>query len=121
LYGIAQGVASNHRRRVVRKDAPLVGTEDLPGGVEMRAAPREAALEAADSIIRFSDTLGDAERELFALGLVEQIPALELAADLGLPVADVRQRVSRLRERFRRFVSGPSLRPSRPPACLARD
>jgi RNA polymerase sigma-70 factor (ECF subfamily) len=121
LYGIAQGVASNHRRRVVRKDAPLVGTEDLPAGLEMRAAPREAALEAADSIIRFSDTLSDADRDLFALGLVEQIPAVELAGELGLRVADVRQRVSRLRERFRRFVSGPSPRNARPEACLARD
>ena len=121
LYGIAQGVASNHRRRVVRKDAPLVGTEDLPSGVEMRAAPREAALEAADAIIRFSHTLGDADRALFALGLVEQVPALELAGELGSRVADVRERISRLRERFRRFVSGPATRSARPMVCLARD
>jgi RNA polymerase sigma-70 factor (ECF subfamily) len=110
VYGIAQYTAANHRRSVRRKSAPL---EPLHGGLPSAEPSPDAQAEArqlADVIQRFCDELDEGRRTVFVLGLLEEVPAAEIAELLAIPVNTVYSRKRALeralRERLERHEQG---------------
>jgi len=112
VYGIAQFTAANHRRSVRRKSAPL---EPLHAGIESAEPSPEAHAEArqlADVIQSFCDELDEGRRAVFVLGLLEEVPAAEIAELLAIPVNTVYSRKRALeralRDRLERHEQGSS-------------
>jgi RNA polymerase sigma-70 factor, ECF subfamily len=121
VYGIAQYTAANHRRSVRRKSAPL---EPLDGGLESAEPSPDAHAEArqlADVIQTFCNELDEGRRAVFVLGLLEEVPAAEIAELLAIPVNTVYSRKRALeralRDRLERHEQGFS--PSAPSHALA--
>lgn len=112
VYGIAQYTAANHRRSARRKSAPL---EPLHLGLESAEPSPEAHAEAselADVIQNFCNELDEGRRAVFVLGLLEEVPAAEIAELLAIPVNTVYSRKRALeralRERLERLDEGLS-------------
>ena len=103
LFAILQRVAANHRRRRRRKQTPLVPLSDTLEGEPTPLAHVEA-VEAARTIERFCAALDDDRRALFVLAVLEDLPAAEVSATLGLPIAKVYSRVHALREGLKRAL-----------------
>lgn len=110
VYGIAQYTAANHRRSVRRKSAPL---EPLHGGLQSAEPSPDAQAEArqlADVIQSFCDELDEGRRTVFVLGLLEEVPAVEIAELLAIPVNTVYSRKRALeralRDRLERHEQG---------------
>lgn len=97
LYGIARRVSSNarkvERRRVRKHDALRHHHAQRSEGV--------GKVEASVVLERFVQTLDPADRELFALGVVEGLTGRELSAALGAPASTLHGRLQSLRRRFR--------------------
>ena len=93
LFAIVERVAFNHRRRRQRREAPL---EPLDGR-EPSDAPdpfdRASASEAARFTESFLDSLDPGKRAVFALALIEGMPASEVAGALGIPMNTVYSRI----------------------------
>jgi RNA polymerase sigma-70 factor (ECF subfamily) len=105
LFGIVRNVASNHRRGVGRKQAPLVPlTEDPvhagPGPVE-HAQDREAAA----FVQGFMAALDDDRRALFLLAVLEEMAIPEVAGALEIPLNTAYTRLRRLRAEFARALA----------------
>jgi RNA polymerase sigma-70 factor (ECF subfamily) len=116
VYGIAQYTAANHRRSVRRKSAPL---EPLEVGLESAEPSPDAHAEArqlADVIQSFCDELDEGRRAVFVLGLLEEVPAAEIAELLAIPVNTVYSRKRALeralRDRLEQHEQGFSPSPS---------
>jgi RNA polymerase sigma-70 factor (ECF subfamily) len=101
IFAIVQRVASNHRRTRARKLAPLTPFTDRPGQEPTPHAHAEAT-EAAALVERFCADLDAERRAIFVLALLEETPAAEVAAALGIPVNTVYRRVHAMREALRR-------------------
>lgn len=103
LFAIARRVAHDYRRTESRKGG------GLPLG-ETHASPQPGPYEdtvksqASDIILRFLDTLPDAQREVFILGELEQLSAPEMSAALGANVSTIYSRVQAARGALERFV-----------------
>jgi len=98
VFGIVENTAANHRRRRARKlDRLQPLDEEHPAGDPSPHARAEGK-EAADLIVRFCAELEDGRRAVFVLGLLEGVPAAEIAASLGLPVNTVYTRMHALRQ-----------------------
>jgi RNA polymerase sigma-70 factor (ECF subfamily) len=101
VYGIAQYTAANHRRSMRRKSAPLepldVGLRSEEPGPDAHAEARELA----DVIQGFCDELDEGRRTVFVLGLLEEVPALEIAELLSIPVNTVYSRKRALERALR--------------------
>ena len=111
IFGIAQNIASNHRRSRARK---LDRLEPLPAHVlssEPSPHAHSEGREAADAILEFSETLEEGRRAVFVLGLLEGMPAPEIAALLGIPVNTVYSRVHALRGELERHLARRELEP----------
>ena len=104
LFAILQRVAANYRRRWRRKLTPLVQLADTIGDEPTPLAHAEAA-EAARVVERFCASLDPDRRALFVLSVLEELPAAEVSAALGLPVAKVYSRVHALREGVKRALA----------------
>jgi RNA polymerase sigma-70 factor, ECF subfamily len=104
LFAILQRVASNYRRKHRRKQAPLTSLEESAGDEPTPLAHVEAA-EAARSIEAFCAALPPERRALFVLAVLEELPAAEVAATLGVPTAKVYSRVHSLREALKRALA----------------
>jgi len=105
LFGIARNVASNHRRRAARKQAPLVDlAEELPS-VGPGPAEYVQDQEAAAFVNRFMDGLNEDKRGLFFLAVLEGMAIPEVAAALALPVNTAYTRVRRLRLEFQQALA----------------
>jgi RNA polymerase sigma-70 factor (ECF subfamily) len=104
LFAILHRVASNYRRKRRRKQAPLTSLEEAAGDEPTPLAHVEAA-EAARSIEDFCTALPPERRALFVLAVLEELPAAEVAATLGLPIAKVYSRVHALREALKRALA----------------
>jgi len=112
LLGIALRVAADARRAVVRRrEVPM---DDV---VEMAAAPGPAPEEVLDDkqalglLSAHLARLPDEMREAFVLFELEELPAPEVAALLGVPVGTVASRVRRARDSIRQHLNrkrGPS-------------
>lgn len=101
VYGIAQYTAANHRRSVRRKSAPL---QPLDVGLESAEPSPDAHAEArqlADVIQTFCDELDEGRRAVFVLGLLEEVPAAEIAELLAIPVNTVYSRKRSLERALR--------------------
>ena len=101
VFGIAQNVANNHRRTRRRKFDRL---EALPDGVASAEPTPQAHAEyreAADAVLDFCAALDETRRTLFVLGVLEGLPASEIAATLGISVSSVYTRIHGLRHELR--------------------
>ncbi len=101
LFSIVGHVAFNYRRAQRRKAAPLQPID--PAHASDAPDPLEHATgsEAARFVERFLETLDDGKRAVFALALIEELPAPEVAQLLGIPVNTVYSRVRTVRQAFR--------------------
>ena len=107
VYGVAQRVAANHRRGHRRKSAALEPLDHHSVlSHEPDAHSRVEAREAADAVVRFCAQLEPDRRTLFVLGILENVPAAELAALLGIPVNTVYTRTRALRLALREQIDG---------------
>lgn len=128
VYGIAQYTAANHRRSARRKSAPLEPLHlGLESGLESSEPSPDAHAEArqlADVIQRFCDELDEGRRTVFVLGLLEEVPAAEIAELLAIPVNTVYSRKRALeralRDRLERHERGYAPSASTP-ALAARS
>jgi RNA polymerase sigma-70 factor, ECF subfamily len=104
IYGIAQYTAANHRRSTRRKNAPLEPLEPLAGRLhsdEPRPDAHAEARELAEVIHGFCDELDEGRRTVFVLGLLEEVPAAEIAELLAIPVNTVYSRKRALERALR--------------------
>jgi RNA polymerase sigma-70 factor, ECF subfamily len=105
VYGIAQYTAANHRRSARRKSAPLEPLHPgLESGLESSEPSPYAHAEArqlADVIQSFCDELDEGRRAVFVLGLLEEVPAAEIAELLAIPVNTVYSRKRALERALR--------------------
>jgi RNA polymerase sigma-70 factor (ECF subfamily) len=109
VYGIAQYTAANHRRATRRKSAPLEplhlclqsGHESRLESAEPRPDAHAEARQLADVIQSFCDELDEGRRAVFVLGLIEEVPAAEIAELLAIPVNTVYSRKRALERALR--------------------
>jgi RNA polymerase sigma-70 factor (ECF subfamily) len=111
VFGIAQNIASNHRRMRHRK---LDRLEALPGQVSSPEPSPQAhteGREAAHAVLSFCEGLEEGRRAVFVLGLLEGVPAPEIAALLGIPVNTVYSRVRALRDGLEQHLARREVEP----------
>jgi RNA polymerase sigma-70 factor (ECF subfamily) len=106
LYGIARGVAANHRRGRGRAQRRL----ELVGRAPAAPPPddphtRLEQREGLDIVARFLDALDPDKREVFVLAEVEGMSGPEIAEALGTKVDTVYSRLREARRRFERVVA----------------
>jgi RNA polymerase sigma-70 factor (ECF subfamily) len=104
LFAILQRVALNYRRTRRRKQSQLSPFADAVGNEPTPHAHAEAA-EAARVIEGFCANLDAERRSLFVLAVLEDLPAVEVSAALGLPITKVYSRVHALREGLKRALA----------------
>jgi RNA polymerase sigma-70 factor (ECF subfamily) len=97
LFGIADGVARNHRRTARRKRTDgtarsELGPDDLP---DSKQSPfqRTADREGLGLVQSFLDSLDDDKRAVFILAELEQMPAPAIAEAVGTNVNTVYSRL----------------------------
>lgn len=101
LFGIVRNVASNVRRSVKRKGG-LALLEEEPASLEPGPHQRAEAAESARFVQRFMSGLPDAKREVFALAILEELPAPEVASLLEIPLNTAYSRLRSVRLDFQR-------------------
>jgi RNA polymerase sigma-70 factor (ECF subfamily) len=99
LFGICLRVMAAHRRRAwVRRER---ASDDLP---ELRSADDPAQdLEAAEARRRLREVLDAMDldrRAVFVMAVLEEMPADEIAAIVGVPVGTVYSRLHTARQQF---------------------
>ena len=99
LFSIARHVAANARRR--RKRRPEAPLELEPVSSSPDPAANVETARANRFMARFLEELDDAKRAVFLLGVIEGMPAPELALMLGIPVNTVYSRQRAARQAFR--------------------
>lgn len=104
IFAIVQRVASNHRRSRRRKRDRLEPLGD--SHVAAHAGP-DAGAEAARVarlIQAFAAELDEPRRVALVLGVLERMPARELADALGVPLFTAYSRVRSVRQSLREFL-----------------
>lgn len=104
IFAIVHRVAANYLRTRRRKQPPR---EPLTESIPANQPSPEACAQAAQAVARvqeFCDRLDDGRRVVFVLGLVEAVPASEIAPLLGIPLFTVYSRMRTLREQLQRFL-----------------
>ncbi|MEO8183725.1 MAG: sigma-70 family RNA polymerase sigma factor [Deltaproteobacteria bacterium] len=100
LFAILNRVAANYRRTRKRKQSQLLPwvemASDAPG-----PDSRIEAVETARMVESFCSQLAPDRRALFVLAVLEELPAAEVAATLGMPINKVYSRLHALREALR--------------------
>lgn len=103
LYGIARGVAANHRRSHARAERRLSVVQP-PGA--MPDPETGAAQEQAAAFVRsFLEGLDEERRMLFALADIEGMKVPEIAEALGLNLNTAYSRLRATRELFQRALA----------------
>ncbi|WP_434417357.1 RNA polymerase sigma factor [Nannocystis pusilla] len=103
LYGIARGVAANHRRSNVRAERRLSVAPAPGSGPDPETG---AAQEQAAAFVRaFLDGLDEERRMLFALADIEGMKVPEIAEALGLNLNTAYSRLRATRELFQRALA----------------
>lgn len=103
LYGIARGVAANHRRSNVRAERRL--SVAPPPGASPDPEARAAQEQAAAFVRGFLDGLDEERRMLFALADIEGMKVPEIAEALGLNLNTAYSRLRATRELFQRALA----------------
>jgi RNA polymerase sigma-70 factor, ECF subfamily len=109
VFGITQNIASNHRRKRARKLARLESIDDVACGAALDGLASRVPTphahaegrEAADLVMRFCAELEESRRAVFVLGVLEGVPAPEIAELLGLPLNTVYTRIHAMRQALR--------------------
>ena len=101
LFAIVEHVAFNYRRAERRKAAPLRPLDSEQPSEEPDPVECTADLEAARFLQGFLASLDDGKRAVFALALVEEMSAPEVAAILSIPENTVYSRIRAVRQAFR--------------------
>jgi RNA polymerase sigma-70 factor (ECF subfamily) len=106
LFGIARGVASNWRRAASRRQAR---EQAWSAAAELDTEPPSAERDlrrrqAAASVERFLQELGEPLATTFVLADIEGLTAPEVAEAIGVPLNTVYSRTRTARIRFNRFV-----------------
>ena len=105
IFAIVQRVAANHRRTQRRKQRPLQPFVEEPAtGNDASPEAHLEAARAAAKIEAFCEGLDEGHRAVFVLGLIEEVPAREIALLLGIPMFTVYSRIRSLRARLERFL-----------------
>jgi RNA polymerase sigma-70 factor (ECF subfamily) len=105
LFAIVQKVAANQRRTQRRKVTPLEPLGEALSATEPGPDVAAEALEAARRVEQFCSGLDEGWRAVFVLALLEELPAPEVAAAIGIPLNTVYSRVRTLRQDLRRFLA----------------
>lgn len=101
ILGIARKVALKvHDRR--RRPPPRLALVDEP---DPEAEEMLARRDAAALVARFLDTLDPAQREVFVLAQLEDMPVPEIADSLGIKLNTAYSRLRLARRRFDRVVA----------------
>jgi RNA polymerase sigma-70 factor, ECF subfamily len=101
LFSIVEHVAFNYRRLERRKSAPLRPLDPEQPSETPDPVEHTADAEAARFLHEFVESLDDGKRAVFALALVEEMSAPEVAAILGIPENTVYSRIRAVRQAFR--------------------
>jgi RNA polymerase sigma-70 factor (ECF subfamily) len=105
LFGICRRVASDYRRSALIRYEVTTDPADLESIAAWRRDPTGASRpereRVAESIL---NKLPEAQRTVFVLFELEEVPGEEIAALLDIPVGTVRSRLRLARESFRREV-----------------
>jgi RNA polymerase sigma-70 factor (ECF subfamily) len=104
LYGILRNVAANQRRTLRRRRGHALLDERTPApgpGPETLLQERERAA----FVERFAADLDAPKRDVFVLGMVEQLSMPEVAEILGIPLNTAYTRLRTVRAEFRRAVA----------------
>ena len=106
LYGIALRVASRFRQRARHREELVAELPELPTGPTQE---RDAGQRAARRLIRRAlDTLDPAQREVFILSEIEQLPMTDVARAVGCPLFTAYSRRRIARRRMRRAIAAMS-------------
>lgn len=104
LFGIARGVAANHRRGQTRAERKLAV---VPPPAPVADPEADAARHEAAAFVRaFLDGLDEERRLLFALADIEGMKVPEIAEALGLNLNTAYSRLRATRELFQRALAG---------------
>lgn len=109
VFGITQHTAANHRRSMRRKSAPLQPLDDGLASNEPSPHAHAEARQLADVIFEFCAELDDGRRSVFVLGLLEEVPAAEIAELLEIPVNTVYSRARALKLALRQRLDQRAL------------
>ena len=101
LFGFVQYTASNHHRIRGRKLDRLVPLDDRVESREPTPQAHAEGREAAQMVLAFCAELDAGRRAVFVLGLLEGVPAAEIAGALGVPVNTVYSRIHSLRRELK--------------------
>jgi RNA polymerase sigma-70 factor (ECF subfamily) len=106
LYGIAVGVARNHRR--TRRRRPEQPTEGVEDELVARGASPERSASDRETVRMLDSLLGELDadkREVFVLAELEELTAPEIGAALGLNVNTVYTRLRAARAAFEQALA----------------
>lgn len=101
LFGIAQRVASDYRRFEQRKGSRLEPLSDEPSSDDASPHADLEARRAAAFVDAFVKSLTPEKRAVFALALMEEMPAGEVAEALHVPLNTVYTRIRAVRAELR--------------------
>jgi RNA polymerase sigma-70 factor (ECF subfamily) len=104
LFGIVRNIASNQRRSIRRKGTVVEAVDaEL---AHAAAGPQEHAenAEAAAFIQSFLARLNDRQRDVFILGVIEELSGPEVATALSIPVNTAYTRLRAVRGAFRQAL-----------------
>jgi RNA polymerase sigma-70 factor (ECF subfamily) len=104
LFGIARGVASNHRRGQARAERKLRVVPPPTPGPDPEARTEQAQLAAF--VRGFLDGLDEDRRLLFELADLEGLKVPEIAEMLGMNLNTAYARLRAVREQLSRAVAG---------------
>lgn len=104
IFAIVQRIAANYRRSRRRKPEALAALPESTPSTHPGPDAQWEAERAAQLIQAFAAQLDDSRRALLVLGLLERVPARELAASLGVPLFTVYSRVRSVREALEAFL-----------------
>jgi RNA polymerase sigma-70 factor (ECF subfamily) len=101
VFGIAENVANNHRRTRLRKLDRLEALPDVVASAEPTPHAYAEGREAAEVVLKFCASLDESRRTLFVLGVLEGVPASDIATALRISVNSVYTRIHVLRQELR--------------------
>jgi RNA polymerase sigma-70 factor (ECF subfamily) len=111
VFGITHFTAANHRRGERRKSLPLQPLDDELLCGQPGPQQHVEARQLGDLIVAFCAELDEGRRTVFVLGLLEGVPAAEIAQVLGIPVNTVYSRLRTLRDALRLLLEQHGVSP----------
>jgi RNA polymerase sigma-70 factor (ECF subfamily) len=105
IFAIVQRIAANRRRTQRRKPEALDGLSESALATHVGPDAHWEAARAAELIQAFAVSLDETRRALLVLGLLERVPARELAGSLGIPLFTVYSRIRSVRESLEAFLA----------------